>query len=59
VLQPVNNSFAAVFCQEVGVVQLGSSVKEFSCAGMPAEGVSGGAAAVFKVLKKPRMFLAV
>ena len=59
VLQPVNDAFAAVFCQEVAVMQLASSVKEIGCAGTPAEGVSGGATAAFKVLKKPRMFLAV
>jgi hypothetical protein len=56
-LQPANNTPAAVFCQEVGVVQLGSSVQEMGCPGTPTEGTSGGA--VFKVLKKPRMFLAV
>ena len=56
-LQPVNGAPAALFCQEVGVVQLASSVKELCCAAAPTEGSQGGAA-VWKVLKKPRMFLA-
>ena len=59
-LQPASNTPAAVFCQEVGVVQLASSVKELRGASTPTGACGGGAAAgVLKVLKKPRMFLAV
>jgi hypothetical protein len=69
-LQPVNGAPAALFCQEVGLVQLASSVKELSCAaseaahaestteGSQAGAAAAAAAAVCKVLKKPRMFLA-
>jgi hypothetical protein len=69
-LQPVNGAPAALFCQEVGLVQLASSVKELSCAvseaaqtestteGSQAGAAAAAAAAFCKVLKKPRMFLA-
>ena len=69
VLQPADDTPAAVFCQEVGIVQLAGSVKELRSAVTavtatdPLGGKSGGAghqhAAFCKVLKKPRMFLAV
>jgi hypothetical protein len=45
-LQPVNGAPAALFCQEVGVVQLASSVNELYCAAPHTEGSQDAGTAV-------------
>jgi hypothetical protein len=63
-LQLSGNAPAAVFCQEVGVVQLAGSVKELQqsatdgTGGACGQSSSSGVMPGLKVLKKPRMFVA-